>query len=270
MPICHITTLSWKYMIGYLAVLLGFSIVFNLLLFLIAYRYRTDKLTDISYALTFITLGLIGAIHGTHTMATRILAAMVCLWAVRLGGFLFIRIWHKGKDSRFNAIRNNFWSFGKFWLAQGLSVWVILIAALEGFRTLHTNFPLWCIAGVVVWFIGLALESTADIQKFHFSQVAANKGRWIEHGVWSWSRHPNYFGEMLVWTGVYTFTIPLLPHVAVIAGVVSPLYIICLLLFVSGLPPLEKGADKRWGDNPAYRQYKKRTSILIPWPPKKK
>lgn len=255
-------------MVSYLAVLLGLAVAVNLLLFLVAYRYRTDKLTDISYALTFMLLAAIGLMHSNHSLPAWILAAMIFIWAIRLGGFLLIRIWHTGRDKRFDAMRSHFWSFGKFWLAQGLSVWFILIAPLEGFRTLHTNFPLWSIGGIAVWCIGLVIETTADLQKYRFSHQPKNKDHWIHTGVWSWSRHPNYFGEMLIWIGAYLFVVPLLPMAAVLVGVLSPLFIISLLLFVSGLPPLEKSADSRWGKNPKYQDYKRHTSILIPWPPR--
>jgi len=120
-----------------------------------------------------------------------------------------------------------------------------------------------------VWFVGLVLEATADLQKYRFSRDPKNKGAWIDEGVWRYSRHPNYFGEILVWVGVYLLAFPALIGWEKVIGLASPVLIICLLLFVSGVPLLEKAADARWGNEPAYKRYKRRTSILILLPKRK-
>ncbi|HET9411907.1 MAG TPA: DUF1295 domain-containing protein, partial [Candidatus Saccharimonadales bacterium] len=191
------------------------------------------------------------------------------IWAVRLGGFLLYRISKTGKDSRFDNIRDNFIAFGRFWLGQGLSVWVILLPALVAFTASSPNIAPLAWIGVVVWALGLALESAADWQKFTFNSLPANKGKWIQSGVWKYSRHPNYMGEMLVWIGLYLYAVSVLSLPLGIAVAVGPLFIISLLLFISGIPLLEKFADARWGTNAEYKKYKSRTSMLIPWPPKK-
>ncbi len=116
------------------------------------------------------------------------------------------------------------------------------------------------------WTVGLIIETIADVQKIQFKNNPANKGKWIESGIWRYSRHPNYFGEIVVWIGVYIVAATSLPFVQAAIGLISPLFIIVLLLFVSGIPILEKSADKRWGNDPAYKKYKKRTSLLIPLP----
>jgi steroid 5-alpha reductase family enzyme len=246
------------------------SVACNVALFLVAYKYKTDRLTDISYALTFIGLILYEFWAGGGAWPRALAVILVGAWAVRLGGFLLFRIWKTKRDKRFDGMRENFVKFGKFWLAQGISVWIILLPAILLMRGSHARFTYICIIGIALWAVGFLLESAADLQKYRFSHNAANKNKWIDEGVWRWSRHPNYFGEMLVWAGIWFVAVPS------IAGgwqlglsLAGPLFIICLLLFVSGLPPLEKGADKRWGTNPAYQAYKKRTSLLIPLPPKK-
>ena len=119
--------------------------------------------------------------------------------------------------------------------------------------------------GVVVWAFGLLIEAFADYQKYTFINNEANKGKWIESGLWKYSQHPNYFGEITLWTGVYLFALPALSGASVFIALISPLFIITLLLFVSGIPLLDKGALARWGDNPDYMTYRKRTSKLIPW-----
>ena len=109
------------------------------------------------------------------------------------------------------------------------------------------------------------MESIADHQKYRFRDDPKNKNKWITHGLWQYSRHPNYFGEILVWTGIYLFAFPHLPYNHRLLGIISPLYIFCLLYFVSGVPMLERSANKRWGKDPAYQAYKKKTKVLIPF-----
>jgi steroid 5-alpha reductase family enzyme len=155
-----------------------------------------------------------------------------------------------------------------FWISQAVTVWALLIPSLLAFRTQtgQQDFAPLTIIGAAIWAAGLLIEATADLQKFRFNQNPANKGTWIESGIWRYSRHPNYFGEILIWIGIYIFTLQVLTPVQALAGLVSPLFIMILLLFISGIPPLEKFADARWGDQAAYKQYKKHTSILIPLP----
>lgn len=244
------------------------SLAINIGMFMVAYPLQTDKLTDISYAASFVILSLFGLFTYEVTPLTLLVAGMVCIWAARLGTFLLIRIRKTGTDSRFDAMRGDPWKFGKFWLAQGLSVWVILLAAEMLFYNHTAVFTTVSGVGAVIWLVGLLIESVADWQKFRFTQNPANKGHWIDEGLWHFSRHPNYLGEMLVWIGLYLVVMPNLTAFEAVVASLSPLYIICLLLFVSGVPPLEKLADERWGKDKAYQAYKKRTSILFLWPPR--
>ena len=170
-----------------------------------------------------------------------------------------------GRDKRFDERRNDFWAFLKFWLLQGVLAWILMIPAiyLFGLTDLATNTLV--LAGIDIFAIGLIIETVADYQKFTFIINKVNRGKWIESGLWKYSRHPNYFGEILVWVGVYVFTLGNLSGLPAILGIVSPLFISLSLIFVTGLPLLEKAADKRWGSDPQYQEYKKRTSILVPW-----
>jgi len=236
---------------------------------MVAYPLQTDKLTDISYAATFVILSFFGLFTFGATPINLLVTAMITMWAARLGIFLFIRINKTGRDPRFDSIRSSTWKFGKFWLAQGLSVWTILLGAEILFYN-QMNVWNWLTAvGAVVWFAGFFIESLADIQKFRFSQDSDNKNKWIDHGLWHYSRHPNYLGEMLVWLGLYLVVFPNLTQSEAVVALISPLYIIVLLLFVSGVPPLEKIANERWENNKKYQTYKERTSILLLLPPKK-
>lgn len=251
-----------------LLLLLGVALGINLAMFLVAYKLQTDKLTDISYAVTFIVLALTALFLGEPDAAKVIGAVMVCTWAVRLGSFLLYRVSKVGKDSRFDEIRGNFKKFLWFWVSQGFSVWVILIPILLLAGSKHTAFSALSILGLLIWAGGLALEAVADLQKFWFTSDPKNKGKWIDEGVWSTSRHPNYFGEISVWVGVYLFAVSSLETWQVVVAIASPLFITSLLLFVSGIPKLEKSADERWGGKAAYREYKRRTSLLVPSPKK--
>jgi len=243
------------------------SLVINITMFVIAFRLQSDKLTDASYAVTFLTLTVFGFIISDGSAYHVLLATMLAVWAFRLGGFLLYRVIRAGKDRRFDGMRENFVKFGTFWLIQAVSVWVLMIPSVLAFELQVGLAPL-AVLGVLIWLVGFLVESVADAQKNSFTSNKANRGKWIESGMWKYSRHPNYFGEILVWLGVYVYaTASFSPALAVLASV-SPLFITVLLLFVSGIPILEKAADKRWGKNTAYQAYKKRTSILLPLPPR--
>jgi len=251
---------------NYLLWALFFSLFVNIVMFVVAYSLKTDKLTDISYALSFMCITVACLFQVPLTPYRVVLAAMIVLWAMRLGGFLLLRIWVAGKDHRFDAVRTNFWSFGTFWVSQGFSVWIILLPTMLALRYEHRAIGWVSILGLVVWLGGLLLESFADAQKFLFSLHKENRTKWIESGLWRYSRHPNYFGEITVWVGVLIFCCVSLPWLEIVVGAISPAFIASLLLFVSGIPILEKKADERWGKLAAYKAYKRSTSMLVPWP----
>jgi steroid 5-alpha reductase family enzyme len=157
--------------------------------------------------------------------------------------------------------------FARFWLLQAITVAVVMLPVsylLD--REDPPGVGAWAIAGACVWLAGFVLEALADAQKSAFKAKEENRGRFISSGLWSWSRHPNYFGEMLVWWGLFVYAVPVL-HGAAFAVVAGPLFITVLLLFVSGIPPLERSADEKYGSDPAYVEYRRRTSILVPLPP---
>lgn len=241
------------------------AIGLNLLLFIPAFIFKTDKLTDLSYALSFLIVGIVLFGMSSQLSAHLILLIMIFLWSLRLGTYLFIRIRKIKKDKRFDGMRESFPRFLRFWLLQGISVFVILIPSAYFFATETVTFTTLSFVGLVVWALGLLVEAFADYQKYTFINKEENKGKWIDTGLWKYSQHPNYFGEISVWIGVYLFVLPALSGVSVFIALISPLFIITLLLFISGIPLLDKGALKRWGDNPGYLAYRERTSKLIPW-----
>ena len=247
----------------YLLIALGI----NILMFIPAFIFKTDKLTDLSYSLTFIFLTLFALFRNDIHLRSIIITTMVLLWAIRLGGFLLIRIFKSKKDKRFDGIRESFLKFLQFWSLQGLSVWIILIPTLFFINNQHNNV-FW--SGLFIWAFGLSFETIADFQKFKFNKDPKNKGDFINVGLWRLSRHPNYFGEILCWIGIYVFVFPILTLTQTLIGLISPIFIASLLIFFTGIPKLEKYADKKWGKKKEYQRYKMNTNKLIPWIPKSK
>ncbi len=252
------------------------SIVFNLSVFALAYKYKSDKLTDITYSLSFILLAIFSLFQADKTnYYSLIIFFMVLIWAIRLGSFLLYRVIKVGKDNRFDTVRDDFHRFFKFWLAQALTVWLLMIPVILAI-TNYNNYDLvsykgdiiWNI-GVFIWAAGLIIESIADIQKYNFRNKYKSNSKWINTGLWQHSRHPNYFGEILVWLGLYLSCVIVLDTTQRIISIISPIFITILLIYISGIPILENSADKKWGKSKEYLAFKKRTNLLLPLPFKK-
>ncbi len=238
----------------------------NAVFFVVAAIRKTDLVTDLSYSLSFAVLALALPDIGAHKLVQLVAALMVLLWAFRLGGYLFARILRIRVDHRFDEMRDKPLRFANFWLLQAISVGVIMlpVSYMLG-RDGASRFGPWAVAGVLIWFLGLAIETVSDAQKSAFKGTEKNRGHFISSGLWRYSRHPNYFGEMLVWWGLFVYAVPFLRGAAFVVAV-GPVFLTLLLLFVSGIPLLEKIAEAKYGDDPAYREYKRRTSILLPLP----
>lgn len=236
----------------------------NLLMFIPAYRLKTDKLTDISYSVTFVVVALYGLLSNDFSFQKLVLFLLIFIWAFRLGTYLLSRIQKMGKDNRFDSMRASIIKFGSFWVLQGFTVFVVLIPSSFFFNSNFNSFNFISYLGISLWLSGLILQTIADYQKTTFIQQAKNKGKWVNTGVWSYSQHPNYLGEILVWTGVYIYIIPALTVELSLVGLIGPLFITFLLLFVSGIPLLDKSALKKWGDNAAYLAYRKNTGKILP------
>ena len=238
--------------------------------FIIAFIQKSERFFDLTGSLTYISVTtlsvfLISEIDNRSVL----LLVLVVIWATRLGTFLFTRIQSAGRDDRFNEIKVNFSRFLLTWTIQGLWVTFTAAAAL-GAITSTNQKPLGWIAlvGFVVWAVGFFFELLADVQKSAFKANPENKGKFIQTGLWAWSRHPNYFGEIVIWIGVAIIALPVLRGWALLT-LISPLWVILQLTVISGVPMLEKKADKRWGDQEDYQRYKANTPILIPRPPSK-
>jgi len=247
------------------ALSVGLAFLIQWIVFIPAFMYQTEKYFDLTGSLTYISVTLIAVIFSPGVDARSILlAVLVVIWAVRLGTFLFTRIKKAGKDDRFDELKPSFFRFLNVWTIQGLWVTFTMAAALVAITTAnHKQLDLFAIFGLLVWVIGFSIEVAADFQKSRFSADPANKGKFIQTGLWSRSRHPNYFGEIVLWVGVAIIAIPVLQGWQWVA-MISPVFVTLLLTRVSGVPLLEAKADKKWGGQEDYETYKKNTPVLIP------
>lgn len=250
------------------AILVSFvvSLVVNAAFFVIAAIRKTDVVTDLSYSLSFAVLAIVLPFFGAGEPVQLLASLLVLVWAARLGIYLFRRILRIKVDHRFDEMRDKPLRFARFWLLQALTVAVVMLPVtyLLG-REDVPSFGPWLVAGGALWLIGLVIETVSDAQKSAFKSKRAEGERFITSGLWRYSRHPNYFGEILLWWGLFLYAVPFLEGAA-FAVVIGPVFITLLLLFVSGIPLLEKSADAKFGDDPAYQEYKRRTSILVPLP----
>lgn len=247
------------------ALSVGLAFLIQWLAFIPAYLQQTEKFFDLTGSLTYISVTLIAVFSSAGADGRAVLlAVLVILWAARLGTFLFTRIKKAGKDDRFDEIKPSFIRFLNVWTIQGLWVTFTLAAALVAITTTNRKeLDLFALAGFLIWLFGFAVEVIADAQKSRFNADPANKGKFIQTGLWSRSRHPNYFGEIVLWIGVAVIALPVLQGWQWVA-LISPLFVILLLTRVSGIPLLEQKADKKWGGQEDYEAYKKTTPVLIP------
>ncbi|CAI5489488.1 unnamed protein product [Closterium sp. Naga37s-1] len=217
----------------------------------------------------FIVLALLTSfLSGTWYLRQVLVTSLVVIWGLRLGLFLLFRILAWGEDHRFDQTRNNVLQFAIFWVFQAVWVWVVSLPVTIVNATVTRNPPLGPVdaLGCALWAAGVLLEGAADQQKLRFKADAANRGHWCDVGVWSWSRHPNYCGEILAWVGVLVVSSAVLQGWQWVA-VASPLFTATILLFLSGMPLLEESANKKFGQRADYLQYRANTSPLIPLPP---
>ncbi len=253
------------------SILLSFAIALavNAAFFAVAAARRTDVVTDLSYSLSFALLAVALFFTGAHKVLQLIASLMVIAWAARLGAYLFRRILRMKVDHRFDEMRDKPLRFARFWLLQAITVAVVMlpVSYLLGLDN-APGFGAWAIVGVAVWLVGLVIEAVGDQQKYAFKTALSGDEQFVTSGLWRYSRHPNYFGEILVWWGLFAYAVPFL-HGAAFLVVAGPVFITLLLLFVSGIPLLERSADAKYGADPSYQEYKRRTSILVPLPPRR-
>ncbi|MFZ2518652.1 MAG: DUF1295 domain-containing protein [Anaerolineae bacterium] len=247
------------------ALSVGLAFLIQWLAFIPAYLLQTEKFFDLTGSITYISVISIAIAFSAGADArSLLLSALVVIWAIRLGSFLFGRIKKAGKDDRFDELKPSFIRFLNVWTIQGLWVTFTMAAALVAITTTtRKELDVFAIVGFLIWIFGFAIEVMADSQKSRFSANPENKGKFIQTGLWSRSRHPNYFGEIILWIGIAVIAFPVLQGWQWVA-LISPVFVTLLLTRVSGVPLLENKADKKWGGQEDYESYKKRTPVLIP------
>jgi steroid 5-alpha reductase family enzyme len=255
-----------------LCIIIAFAIQW--IAFIPAFLLKTEKFFDLTGAFTYITVITLGAVLGMVlgnglSIRTIIIMVLVIIWASRLGFFLFRRVLKVGEDKRFEEIKKSFFRFLMTWTIQGVWVTFTIAAGLAAATALETS-PyriydwIFIAIGGAVWLTGFAFEAIADFQKNRFRADPNNKGKFIKSGLWSISRHPNYFGEIVIWIGMALIALPSLIDWRFVT-LISPLFIALQLTRISGVNMLEKRADDKWGGQEDYEEYKKNTSVLIPW-----
>ena len=249
----------------------GAAFAINWLAFVPSYLKRTEHYFDLVGSLTHLTLIFV-ALVGTSDLDLRaiVVSVLVGVWAVRLGSFLFLRAKQAGGDGRFDTIKHHPGTFFSWWSLQALWVLVTGSCSLAVITSMERqSFGWFAGAGLVLWGAGFLIEIVADRQKTQFRSESRNSGSFIQSGLWAWSRHPNYFGEILLWIGIAVVAIPLLSGWRWVA-LISPIFVFVLLTCISGIPILERRANERWGDDPIYREYLQSTPILLLRKPKTK
>jgi len=236
------------------------------LVFIPSYLFKTEKYYDITGTIAYLVMTAL-AVFSTDELNLRsqVVAVLIVVWALRLGLFLFVRVFQVGEDKRFHEVKKSFLRF-LVWFSMS-ALWVFLTTA-NALTLILNNHPLiddgYFLIGLMIWLIGFAFEVTADEQKKRFRNNPNNKGQFIRTGLWSISRHPNYFGEILIWVGMAIISFPVLSGWQY-TTLISPLFVTLLLTRVSGINLLEASSDKNWGDMESYQQYKQQTSVLVPF-----
>ena len=230
---------------------------------------QSERFYDLTGGMTYIVAVVFSLWAGSQSddPGTRelLISALVAIWSLRLSAFLFLRIHHAGKDGRFDKLKTSPIRFMVPWTLQALWVFLTLNAVLV-INTQSGEAPplgVWDGIGLALWVVGFSVEVIADSQKTAFNAKPENVGKWIDEGLWSRSRHPNYLGEILLWTGIAIFGVACFDGLEMVAWI-SPIFVYLLLTKVSGVPILDRRALENWGEDPDYQRYRENTPALFP------
>ena len=238
------------------------------LAFIPAYVFQTEKFYDLMGSITYLSV-IWFSLASTSEQFTALNGAniaivlLITLWALRLGTFLFMRIHKDGEDKRFRSIKPSATQFFMTWTLQGLWVSMCSMCALTAISSetgvvMNTLFYI----GLGLFIYGFCIEIIADNQKSKFRSIPENKDKFITTGLWAKSRHPNFFGEIVLWAGIAVMSFSSL-HGLQYLTLISPVFTYLLLVYVSGVRMLEARADKKWGQDEEYVKYKSKTSVLM-------
>jgi len=240
--------------------------VYMNLWFIVSLVKKRNDVADIAWGLGFVVIAWSSFIFGSQDLKAIVVNILVTVWGLRLAIHIYKRNSKKGEDSRYVEWRNqwkNFYlrSYLQVFMLQGLFLFMIVQPVILVNLSDKLSFGATEILGILVWFIGLYFEVVADQQLKVFISDPLNKGKVMDKGLWKLSRHPNYFGEVVMWWGLFLVALPSANGILTIIG---PITITLLILFVSGVPLLEK----KYAGRPEYEEYKRKTSVFIPLPPK--
>ena len=244
------------------------AFVIQWIAFLPAYIFQTEKFYDLTGSLTYLSVIWYSLISSSNhfanlNVANITIVLLITLWAVRLGSFLFMRIHKDGEDKRFRTIKPSATQFFMTWTLQGLWVSLCSMCALTAISSdsgIVANALFYL--GLGLFIFGFGTEVIADKQKTAFRSIPENRDKFITTGLWAKSRHPNFFGEIVLWTGIAVMSFSSLTGFQYLT-LISPVFTYFLLVYVSGVRMLEARADKKWGDNEEYIRYKTDTPVLI-------
>ena len=249
------------------AICASIGFVLHWLVFIPGFIYQTEHYFDLTGSISYIASVTVAAVlHPNLDLRGLIICVLIFIWAARLGSFLFIRVKKAGQDRRFTEMKTRFWRYLLTWTLGGAWVFITTAAGLAAITSM-TQRPLgiWLFLGILLWITGFAIEVIADRQKTRFRKDLENSENFITTGLWNYSRHPNYFGEIILWLGIAVIAFPTLVGWQFLT-LISPFFVTFLLIKISGVRLLEEGGQKRWGDDPAYQKYLATTSVLVPLP----
>ena len=242
-----------------------FIFLIHLLIFVPSYYFQTEKFFDLTGTISYVSSVLFIFFKSNTVesinLGSLVLSTFIIIWSLRLGIFLFLRIKKAGKDKRFNEIKKSFSWFFMTFSVSGMWVTICSICALTGIAN-GIIFSSTTIIGIIIFIIGFTIEIIADSQKTKFRAKDDNKDKFISIGLWKYSRHPNYLGEIILWLGISLISFSSLEGFQYIT-LVSPIFTYLLLVNVSGINFLEKSGKKKWGHLESYKKYLKETPRLF-------
>ena len=237
----------------------------QIIVFIPSFIFRTEHYYDLTGGITYISTVVMALIlkdsYQGIDLISLLLGSMVIIWATRLSSFLFLRVKKSGEDVRFKKIKHSFSWFLMTFMLQGMWVFMCIFPALIVISSFNSDINNYAIVGSIVWLFGFLFEIIADNQKSNFNKF--NKGEFISNGLWSITRHPNYFGEFILWLGITIASLGYIDNYKYVL-LLTPIFVYLLLTRVSGVNLLEDIGEKRWGNSKEYQKYKEKTPLFFP------
>jgi steroid 5-alpha reductase family enzyme len=236
--------------------------------FFIALIKKRNDVADIAWGLGFVAIAFFLLLTKQPSMQSVLVYVLIAIWGIRLATHIGLRSKGKPEDFRYKQWREEWGksfllrSYLQVYLLQGFFMWIISIPIIVVSIASDQATSTLILAGLIIWLIGFAFEAIGDYQLMVFIKNKKSKFDIMQTGLWKYTRHPNYFGEVLLWWGIFIIVLPLKYG---IWAIISPITISYLLLYVSGIPMLEA----KYKNNEQFQAYKKRTSAFFPMLPKK-